>query len=154
MTALDQVRKRTTEAALHLARAAGRRTRFSSSCRRWSCRSSPSTRPTASACGGTTSGRSTASSARCGRSSRTCPIGAYTATATEQVRHDIAAQLSLKDPAMLVGSFDRPNLIYRVRPRSNRIAQAGVRGASTATGTNRASSTASAAGTSRRWPPR
>jgi len=45
-------------------------------------------------------------------------IGAYTATATEQVRRDIAEQLSLKDPAMLVGSFDRPNLIYKVRPRS------------------------------------
>ncbi len=46
------------------------------------------------------------------------PIGAYTATATEQVRLDIAEQLQLKDPAMLVGSFDRPNLIYKVRPRS------------------------------------
>lgn len=45
-------------------------------------------------------------------------LGAYTATATEQVRVDIAEQLQLKDPAVLVGSFDRPNLIYQVQPRS------------------------------------
>ena len=45
-------------------------------------------------------------------------IAAYTATATEQVRHDIAEQLRLKDPAMLVGSFDRPNLVYKVQPRN------------------------------------
>jgi len=51
------------------------------------------------------------------------PIGAYTATATDQVRRDIAAQLQLKDPAILVGSFDRPNLIYRVRPRSKAVKQ-------------------------------
>jgi ATP-dependent DNA helicase RecQ len=50
-------------------------------------------------------------------------IGAYTATATEQVRRDIAEQLRLKDPAMLVGSFDRPNLIYKVRPRSKVVKQ-------------------------------
>lgn len=51
------------------------------------------------------------------------PIGAYTATATEQVRQDIANQLRLKEPAMLVGSFDRPNLIYKVRPRSGIVKQ-------------------------------
>jgi len=50
-------------------------------------------------------------------------IGAYTATATEHVRHDIAEQLSLKDPAILVGSFDRPNLIYKVRPRNRIVKQ-------------------------------
>ncbi len=50
-------------------------------------------------------------------------IGAYTATATEQVRKDIADQLKLKDPTMLVGSFDRPNLIYKVRPRSRVVKQ-------------------------------
>jgi len=49
-------------------------------------------------------------------------IGAYTATATEQVRRDIAEQLRLKDPAVLVGSFDRPNLIYKVQSR-NRVTQ-------------------------------
>jgi ATP-dependent DNA helicase RecQ len=41
----------------------------------------------------------------------------YTATATARVRRDIATQLSLQDPAEFVGSFDRPNLLYRVLPR-------------------------------------
>jgi ATP-dependent DNA helicase RecQ len=44
-------------------------------------------------------------------------IHAYTATATEQVRKDIAEQLALVDPEILVGNFDRPNLSYRVLPR-------------------------------------
>jgi ATP-dependent DNA helicase RecQ len=43
------------------------------------------------------------------------PIHAYTATATPRVREDIAHQLALADPAVLVGNFDRPNLTYRVR---------------------------------------
>src|SRR6187549_596845 len=43
---------------------------------------------------------------------------AYTATATARVRRDIAAQLSLRQPHELVGSFDRPNLVYRVLPRA------------------------------------
>jgi ATP-dependent DNA helicase RecQ len=42
---------------------------------------------------------------------------AFTATATERVRRDICAQLSLRDPVVLVGDFCRPNLIYRVWPR-------------------------------------
>jgi ATP-dependent DNA helicase RecQ len=46
-------------------------------------------------------------------------LHAFTATATGRVRRDIAAQLELKDPVELVGSFDRPNLIYRVLPRAN-----------------------------------
>jgi ATP-dependent DNA helicase RecQ len=45
-------------------------------------------------------------------------LHAYTATATARVRHDIAAQLALSDPIELVGSFDRPNLTYRVLPRA------------------------------------
>jgi ATP-dependent DNA helicase RecQ len=44
-------------------------------------------------------------------------LHAFTATATARVRRDIAAQLELRDPIELVGSFDRPNLIYRVVPR-------------------------------------
>ena len=44
-------------------------------------------------------------------------IHAYTATATARVREDICAQLCLTDPAVLVGNFDRPNLIYRLIPR-------------------------------------
>jgi ATP-dependent DNA helicase RecQ len=44
-------------------------------------------------------------------------VHAYTATATERVRADIAEQLRLKNPAVLVGTFDRPNLVYRIVPR-------------------------------------
>jgi ATP-dependent DNA helicase RecQ len=51
------------------------------------------------------------------------PIGAYTATATEQVRRDIAEQLRLDHPEILVGGFDRTNLIYRVRRRTNAARQ-------------------------------
>jgi ATP-dependent DNA helicase RecQ len=51
-------------------------------------------------------------------------VHAYTATATERVRADIAAQLRLKNPALLVGTFDRPNLVYRVVPRVDARAQA------------------------------
>ena len=50
-------------------------------------------------------------------------IGAYTATATDQVRKDIAEQLKLNNPKMLIGSFDRPNLIYKVQQRNNIIKQ-------------------------------
>ena len=46
-------------------------------------------------------------------------LHAYTATATARVRRDIATQLGLRDPIELVGSFDRPNLIYRVLARAN-----------------------------------
>ena len=47
------------------------------------------------------------------------PIQAYTATATPEVREDIVQQLGLRDPEVLVGSFDRPNLTYRVKPRQS-----------------------------------
>jgi ATP-dependent DNA helicase RecQ len=50
-------------------------------------------------------------------------LHAFTATATPRVRDDIAAQLGLRDPAVLVGIFDRPNLVYRVVPRTERIPQ-------------------------------
>jgi ATP-dependent DNA helicase RecQ len=46
-------------------------------------------------------------------------LHAFTATATERVRADIVNELRLNDPAILVGSFDRPNLIYRVLRRGN-----------------------------------
>jgi len=46
-------------------------------------------------------------------------LHAYTATATARVRRDIASQLELCDPIELVGSFDRPNLVYRVLARAN-----------------------------------
>lgn len=51
------------------------------------------------------------------------PVGAYTATATEQVRRDIARQLRLDKPVVLVGSFDRPNLTFKVFGRQNVVHQ-------------------------------
>ena len=45
-------------------------------------------------------------------------LHAYTATATARVRRDIVQQLQLRDPIELVGSFDRPNLIYRALARA------------------------------------
>jgi len=51
------------------------------------------------------------------------PIGAYTATATANVRKDIEEQLCLNRPQVLVGRFDRPNLLYRVRRRTNTFKQ-------------------------------
>jgi ATP-dependent DNA helicase RecQ len=43
---------------------------------------------------------------------------AFTATATARVRRDIVEQLGLRDSVTLVGSFDRPNLLFRVLPRT------------------------------------
>jgi ATP-dependent DNA helicase RecQ len=42
----------------------------------------------------------------CGRP----PIGAFTATATPEVRKDIASNLALRDPLVVVTGFNRPNL--------------------------------------------
>jgi ATP-dependent DNA helicase RecQ len=50
-------------------------------------------------------------------------IHAYTATATEQVRGDIVAQLSLRDAEVLVGDFRRPNLQYHVARRERGLNQ-------------------------------
>ena len=50
-------------------------------------------------------------------------VHAYTATATEPVQQDIVDQLGLADPQVLIGSFDRANLVYRVRRANNRFAQ-------------------------------
>lgn len=50
---------------------------------------------------------------------------AFTATATPRVREDIAAQLRLREPEVLVGVFDRPNLTYRVRARREAAGQIG-----------------------------
>lgn len=51
-------------------------------------------------------------------------IHAFTATATEDVRSDIIRQLNLRAPVVLVGNFDRPNLVYRVQSRRDVLKQA------------------------------
>lgn len=42
------------------------------------------------------------------------PVGAFTATATERVRQDIVGLLGLRNPAVTVTGFDRPNLYFDV----------------------------------------
>ncbi len=49
------------------------------------------------------------------------PCIALTATATEQVRHDIAEQLELTQPQKFNASFNRANLTYSVRPKRNSV---------------------------------
>ena len=46
------------------------------------------------------------------------PVMALTATATERVRADIVKELKLREPRCYVASFNRPNLTYRVVPRT------------------------------------
>ncbi|HRX87758.1 MAG TPA: ATP-dependent DNA helicase RecQ, partial [Phycisphaerae bacterium] len=64
-------------------------------------------------------------------------LHAFTATATPRVREDIAAQLHLREPEILVGDFFRPNLKYAaieraygftdvIRAVKNRSRQAGI----------------------------
>ncbi len=43
------------------------------------------------------------------------PIAAFTASATQRVRHDILEQLHLRSPRTFISSFFRPNLRYTVR---------------------------------------
>jgi ATP-dependent DNA helicase RecQ len=43
-------------------------------------------------------------------------IAAFTASATQRVRHDIIRQLALREPHKYIASFHRPNLRYVVRP--------------------------------------
>ena len=49
------------------------------------------------------------------------PCIALTATATEQVRHDIAEQLEMTQPQEFLASFNRANLTYSVRPKRNSV---------------------------------
>jgi len=53
------------------------------------------------------------------REFETVPIHAFTATATETVRDDIAEELGLRAPRVVVGDIDRPNLTYRVIQRQS-----------------------------------
>ncbi|MFL6543345.1 MAG: RecQ family ATP-dependent DNA helicase, partial [Chthoniobacterales bacterium] len=47
------------------------------------------------------------------------PMMALTATATERVRDDIVKQLKLRETSCYVASFNRPNLTYRVAPKTS-----------------------------------
>jgi len=49
----------------------------------------------------------------------TCPIAAFTATATPRVEHDIISKLGLRSPYQLRASFNRPNLFYQVLPKTD-----------------------------------
>jgi ATP-dependent DNA helicase RecQ len=51
------------------------------------------------------------------------PFLALTATATAQVRGDIAQQLHLRQPEVFLASFNRPNLSYTVLPKHQAIRQ-------------------------------
>lgn len=47
------------------------------------------------------------------------PIIALTATATPKVQSDIVKNLGLREPAIFVSSFNRPNLYYEIQPKVN-----------------------------------
>ncbi|GMO14590.1 MAG: DNA helicase RecQ [Treponemataceae bacterium] len=48
-------------------------------------------------------------------------VGAFTATATESVRHDIKASLKLENPHTLITGFDRENLYFEVQRLSGSL---------------------------------
>ena len=51
------------------------------------------------------------------------PVVALTATANARVREDILTGLRMRDPSVHVASFNRPNLIYRVRGKERALAE-------------------------------
>lgn len=53
----------------------------------------------------------------------TASVHAFTATASAKIRDDIAQQLQLTAPRVLVGGFDRPNLTFRMLRSAGRIDQ-------------------------------
>ncbi|PLS24787.1 DNA helicase RecQ [Bifidobacterium imperatoris] len=54
------------------------------------------------------------------------PVGAFTATATEDVRRDIIQLIGLHNPAVTVTGFDRPNLFFDVVKLENKYKTAWV----------------------------
>jgi len=53
------------------------------------------------------------------------PVMAATATATTRVQESIVENLGLRDPLVLVGGFNRPNLHWSVKALPNRLGTAG-----------------------------
>jgi ATP-dependent DNA helicase RecQ len=51
------------------------------------------------------------------------PILALTATATAEVREDIARQLGMRDPRVTITGFARPNLRFEVRRTVNQASK-------------------------------
>ena len=51
----------------------------------------------------------------------TRPVIALTATATPKVQHDIQKNLGMTDAAVFKSSFNRPNLYYEVRPKTQNV---------------------------------
>ena len=51
----------------------------------------------------------------------TAPVIALTATATPKVRSDIKKNLAINDAVEFKSSFNRPNLYYEVRPKTNDV---------------------------------
>ena len=49
-------------------------------------------------------------------------VGAFTATATDQVKEDISRLLRLRDPLCVTTGFDRPNLFFQVARPKNKLA--------------------------------
>lgn len=49
----------------------------------------------------------------------TRPVIALTATATPKVQHDIIKNLAMTDAVVYKSSFNRPNLYYEIRPKTN-----------------------------------
>ena len=49
------------------------------------------------------------------------PLIALTATATPKVQHDIQKNLGMTDSAVFKSSFNRPNLYYEVRPKTQNV---------------------------------
>ena len=80
--------------------------------RRFRWRSSPSTRRTAFRNGATSSGPEYRQLSSLRANFPDKPIAAFTASATQRVRHDILQQLRLREPHKYIASFHRANLRY------------------------------------------
>lgn len=56
-----------------------------------------------------------------GRIGDNIPIIGLTATATPKVQEDIIKNLAMKDPNTFKASFNRPNLYYEIRPKTDQV---------------------------------